>query len=73
MSAVESRKVTTVRHEYVIRKESANWAEIGKAFAMAKQDMNANCPAGVSVGGDDAVWVDADDDSIIVYWEDVEP
>lgn len=70
MAAYEPRVITTTRYEYVIRKESANWAEIGKAFAAVKQDMNVGQPAGTSRGGDDAVWVDADDENIIIYWED---
>jgi len=70
MAAYEARIVTSVRYEYVIRKESANWAEIGKAFAAAKADMNVGAPVGTARGGDDAVWVDADEENIIIYWED---
>lgn len=70
MAAYEQRTTTTVRHEYVIPKESANWAEVGKAFSAAKQDMNKDAPQGTSFGGDDAAWVDADDDNIIIYWEE---
>lgn len=70
MAAYEARTTRTTRHEYVIRQESANWAEVGKAFAAAKQDMNQDAPAGTSRGGDDAVWVSADEDNIIIYWEE---
>jgi hypothetical protein len=66
----EPRIRTTTRYEYVIAKESANWAEVDKAFAAARQDMNVGQPQGASRGGDDAVWVDADDENIIIYWED---
>jgi hypothetical protein len=71
VAAYEHRTTTTVRHEYVIPKESANWAEVGKAFSAAKQDMNKDAGPGVSYSGDDAVWVDADDENIIIYWEDM--
>lgn len=70
MAAYEPRTTITTRHEYVIHKESANWAEVGKAFAAAKQDMNSDLPQGTSRGGDDAVWVDANDEEIIIYWEE---
>ena len=70
MAAYEPRTTTTVRYEYVIRKESANWAEIGKAFAAAKGDMNVGLPQGTARGGDDAVWVDSDEENIIIYWEE---
>lgn len=70
MAAYEQRTTTTTRHEYVIGKESANWAEVGKAFAACNADMNKDAPTGTSYGGDDAVWVDADEDNIIIYWEE---
>lgn len=70
MAAYEPRTTTSIRHEYVIPKESANWAEVGKAFSAAKQDMQEDLPQGTARGGDDAVWVDADEENIIIYWEE---
>lgn len=67
MSAVEKRTTTTIRHEYIVPKP-ANWAEMGKAAAMAKRDMQA---AGKDPQYDDAAWFDADDEHVILYWDEV--
>lgn len=66
MSTVSTRKVITIRHEYLVPMP-ANWAEIGKAQSMAKRDLEA---AGKQATSDDAVWFDSDDERIIIYWEE---
>jgi len=70
MAAYEKRTITSVRHEYIIPKASANWAGVGKVFAAAQLDMNFASAPGTSRGGDDAVWVDADEDNIVISWEE---
>lgn len=65
MAQFDRRDRTTTRHEYVLS-NPVNWAEVGKAFAAARQDMEA---AGVSPDWDDVVWVTHADEEIVVYWE----
>lgn len=66
MATMTRRTVTTVRHEYLIPKP-ANWAEVSKAMNAATQDMKA---AGEDPKWDDAAWFEADDENIILYWEE---
>ncbi|MCU6480515.1 hypothetical protein [Arthrobacter sp. A2-55] len=66
MSSVNERTVTTVRHEYVVRRP-ATQKDVRDALHFAARDKAA---AGFQVSYDDAIMVDTDDNSIIVYWEE---
>lgn len=67
MSAVDSRKTTTIRHEYIVR-DPAAYGDVQEAIMFAKRDAQA---AGKDTSYDDAMHVTHDDDHIIVYWEEV--
>ncbi|MGO4298486.1 hypothetical protein [Glutamicibacter sp. MCAF14] len=66
MSLVERRTKETIRHEYLIPNGSV-WVEIGKAYAMAKRDIE---DAGKDPSYDDAASITSDDENIIIYWEE---
>ena len=66
MSNVSTRTTKTIRHEYLIPNGSP-WAELGKAYAMAKRDLE---DAGHDPSYDDAAIITSDDESIIIYWEE---
>lgn len=66
MSQVERRTKETIRHEYLIPK-GAPWVELGKAYAMAKRDIE---DAGKDPSYDDAAFITSDDESTIIYWEE---
>jgi len=66
MSAVDIRKTTTVRHEYLVR-DPAAYGDVQEAIMFAKRDAQA---AGKDTSYDDAMHVTHDDDHIIVYWEE---
>lgn len=66
MSLVERRTKETIRHEYLIP-NGAPWAELGKAYAMAKRDIE---DAGKDPSWDDAAFITSDDENTIIYWEE---
>lgn len=66
MSAVEQRTVTTVRHEYILP-TPACWADVKEAMAFAARDRETK---GLRVDYDDIIQVTADDEHIVVYWEE---
>jgi hypothetical protein len=73
MAAFEERTVTTVRHEYAIPNDSANWAEVSKAMSAADQAIRSQSKPGVSVvPGDDTIWVEGNDMEVVVWWEEVQ-
>jgi hypothetical protein len=67
MSAVDQRTKTTTRHEYTIPRPAC-WSDVKLAMRMAAGDREA---AGLSNDWDDAIRVDSDDESVIVFWEEV--
>lgn len=66
MSLVERRTKETIRHEYLIP-NGAPWSELGKAYAMAKRDIE---DAGKDPSYDDAAFISSDDEHTIIYWEE---
>ncbi|RAX50874.1 hypothetical protein DQ353_00280 [Arthrobacter sp. AQ5-05] len=66
MSRVEMKTVTTVRHEYRIEMPAYR-KDIYEALQWADRDMKE---VGVDNTFDDASIVTANDDHIIVYWEE---
>lgn len=52
-----------VRTEYVLTSPT-NWAEVGKAFAAINQDLGED-----KARWDDAAWVEARDDEIVIWHE----
>ena len=72
MAAYGKRLRTTVRHEYVIPRESANWAEVRKAMSVAEdelRDKHMNPPGRDVPLSDDSIWVEGNEAEVIVYWE----
>lgn len=65
MSSVTQRTVTTVRHEYAVRSPAA-WADVSAAMREAMVDLPEERKA-----YDDACTVEARDDEIVVWWDEV--
>lgn len=66
MSRVETRTSTRTRHEYLVPLGAAR-SDYYRAALMADQALEA---AGREHHADDAFRVTADDDHIIIYWEE---
>lgn len=64
MPSFDERTVTVVRHEYVL-KSPAPWGEVGKAMAVATQAMES---AGKDPSYDNAAYLEARDDEVVLYW-----
>ena len=64
MPAFNERTVTITRHEYVL-KSPAPRGEVDKAVAVANQAMEA---VGKNPSYDDAAYIEARDDEVVVYW-----
>ncbi len=75
MATYERREVVTTRVEYVIPAlwpTGATWTELMKAIRAAHNELHEMDPKRYPVGRDvpdDAIWVRAADDDVIVSWE----
>ena len=67
MSVVSTRTKTTTRHEYIVPAPGC-WTDVKEAMAFAARDRTERA---LSNDWDDVIKVDHDDESIIVYWEEV--
>lgn len=67
MASHDKRTITTMRHEYVCRKP-VHISEFNKALAAATSDIARR--TGVNpIDADDIVWIDTDDEHVIIRWE----
>lgn len=69
MSAVTTKTVTIVRHEYRCQ-SPACWADVKEAMAFAARDRET---AGLDNRWDDVIKVESVDDEIVVFWVESKP
>jgi hypothetical protein len=67
MSVVSKRTKTTTRHEYTAP-SPACWTDVQFAMELAAED---RAKAGLSNDWQDVIKVEADDEHVIVFWEEV--